>query len=128
MENGQLNDILSLLAATIFADGRVFSSEIETFLKAANTLTTLRKIEPKLSEAKLLAWYEMNKEDIREKITTPYFKDWFYVVVENLSDVEDKGSILSVMKDISQADGEVHVSERALVTLAARHWNIDFTA
>ena len=118
------NNILSLIAATIFADKRVYASEVETFMSASGKLAALQNANPKLSEARLLAWYELNKEDIRQKITTPYFKDWFYHILEQLSDVEDKQSILDVMHEISLADGSVHVSERALITLAKRFWGM----
>lgn len=118
------NDILSLVAATIFADKRVYASEVETFVKAAGKLNALQDTKLKLSEARLLVWYETNKDDIRQKITTPYFKDWFYEILERLSDVQDKHSILEVMQDISRADGTVHVSERALITLAKRYWDM----
>ena len=118
------NDILSLIAATIFADKRVYASEVETFLSASSKLKVLQDSKPALSEARLLAWYELNKDDIRQKITTPYFKDWFYHLLEQLSDVDDKQSILDVMHDISLADGSVHVSERALITLAKRFWGM----
>ena len=118
------NDILSLIAATIFADKRVYASEVETFLSASSKLKVLQDSKPALSEARLLAWYELNKDDIRQKITTPYFKDWFYQLLEQLSDVDDKQSILDVMHDISRADGSVHVSERALIALAKRFWGM----
>ena len=118
------NDILSLIAATIFADKRIYASEVETFLSASSKLKVLQDSKPALSEARLLAWYELNKDDIRQKITTPYFKDWFYHLLEQLSDVDDKQSILDVMHDISRADGSVHVSERALITLAKRFWGM----
>ena len=118
------DDILNLIAATIFVDKRIYASEIETFVKATAKLKALQEAKPKLSEAKLLAWYEANKDDIRKKTTTPYFKDWFYDLLKNLSDVQDKHSILDAMHDISLADGSVHVSERALITLAKRFWGM----
>ena len=120
----QTEHILSLLTATVFADKRVFSEEINVFLKGAARLDILRYNKTKMSETKLLLWYETNKASVKEKMVTPYFKDWFYDLLEKLSDVEDKDAILSVMEDISQADGELHVSERALSALAARYWDV----
>lgn len=118
------NDILSLIAASIFADKRVYASEIDAFVKASADLAALNDLTPKLSEARLLSWYEQNKDDIRSKIATPYFKDWFYDLLGRLSHVDDKRSILNAMQTISLADGTIHVSERALITLAKRHWNM----
>lgn len=116
------NNILSLIAATIFADKRVYASEIEIFCKATAKLKVLQKTTNKISEAKILVWYEMNKDDMCQKMTAPYFKDWFYNLLEQLSDVQDKQSILDIMHKISLADGDVHVSEMALTTLAKRYW------
>ena len=124
MFSTEQHNILSLIAATIFADKRVYESEIEVFGKATAKLKVLQETKPKHSEAEILVWYEMNKDDIRQKITTPYFKDWLYDLLEQLSYIQDKQSILDIMQKISLADGNVHVSERALTTLAKRYWGI----
>lgn len=120
-----LDDVLSLLGVTIIADKRVFSAEIEAFLKAAKDLKLARLIDPKLSEARLLAWYEMNKDDLTEKVHSPYFKTWFYDCLDSLADLPDKSALLKAMGDISLSDGELHVSERALIVLAKLHWKMD---
>ena len=119
-----LNNILSLIVATIFADKRIYDSEIDTFVKSTASLKIAKKLEPKLSRTRLLVWYDANQNDIRKKLETPYFKDWFYDLLDKLSEVQGKRAILKVMDDIARADGEVHVSERALITLAQRHWGI----
>lgn len=116
--------ILSLIAATIFADKHIYAAEIQMFIKVALDLNALEQMKPALSEAKILAWYELNKDDIRQKITTPYFKDWYYDILNTLSEVKDKQAILTAMEKIALADGSVHVSERALTMLAKRHWKI----
>jgi len=53
MISDELQNLLSLLAVTIFADKRVFAQEIETFLKTAESITEIRNVEETLSEAKL---------------------------------------------------------------------------
>ena len=118
----ELSNILNLIAVTILADKRIYASEIETFIKATSQLDAVKSLEPKISEARLLSWYELNKADIQEKIATPYFKDWFYKLLDQLAHIPEKKPILDVMKSIAEADGEVHVSERALMTLAERYW------
>ena len=80
----QTEHILSLLTATVFADKRVFSEEIKAFLKGAARLDILRYNKTKMSETKLLLWYETNKASVKEKMATPYFKDWFYDLLEKL--------------------------------------------
>jgi len=116
--------ILNLIATTIFADQRIHDSEVQVFAKAAAKLKLLQNARPELTEERILAWYENNKDNIFQHVKAPYFKDWLYDLLEQLSDVEGKESIIQIMEDISRADGSVHVSERALFTLAKRYWGI----
>ncbi|MDB2438638.1 TerB family tellurite resistance protein [Hellea sp.] len=122
MMTTQQHNILSLIAASIFADKRIFASEVEVFITSTQQLNRLKDMKSKLTEAELLQWYETHKEDIRQNISTPYFKDWFYDLLEKLSELRDKEALLDIMYKISIADGNVHVSERALITLAKRYW------
>ncbi len=124
MTPNELNNILSLIAAAIFADDHVYASEIEAFSKATSKLKFAQKTTPKLSEAKLLAWYDANKDTIKNSLSTPYFKDWFYALLKDLKDFPEKKAILDVMREISYADGEVHINERALTSLAANFWGL----
>ena len=124
MFSKDLHNILCLIAACIFADKHIYDSEIEAFVTSTLKLKIAKRLEPKLSKTRLLAWYEENKQTIRQRLETPYFKDWFYDLLNQLAKVPDKDSILNVMRDIARADGEVHISERALITLAERHWGI----
>lgn len=114
--------VLSLIAATIFADQRIYESEIKVFAKSSAKLKILRNA--KLTETKILAWYEANKDSLLHKVKTPYFKTWFYDLLEQLSDMDEKESVIDIMQKISRADNSVHVSERALFTLAKRYWGL----
>lgn len=122
--NIEAHNILNLISATIFADKRVHESEVKAFLNSTRNLKPLRQRVPNLSEAKLLSWYELNKDEVRNRLSTPYFKDWFYELLEALSSISDKASIVEAMRRVSEADGEIHVSERALIVLAERHWGL----
>lgn len=125
MSSKKLDNILSLLAATIFADHREHSAEIEVFLKAAIQLQIIKKLSPKITEDKLRLWYDSHKQDIGDKMNTPFYKDWIYNLLDQISDIDDKRSIISAMKDISKADGKVHINERVLFTLAAQYWGVE---
>ena len=120
-----LDDILSLLAASIFADKRILSSELDAFVEAGQNLDAAAMRGADLSEAALRVWYEQHNPGIRAKMATPYFKDWFYELLARLSDLPGKRKILEAMLFISRADGQVHVSERALITLAAQYWQVE---
>ena len=119
-----LNSVLNLIAATILADKRVFASEVEVFIREASRLELVKRLDPKMSEAKLLSWYELYKDAIEANLKTPYFKDWYYSLLEQISALPDKEHMLDVMRHISAADNEIHVSERALVALAERYWDM----
>ena len=120
-----LDSVLNLIAATILADKRVYASEVEVFIKQSSRLKLIRRLDPKISEAKLLSWYELNKDSINDRLSTPYFKDWFYATLDKIAELPDKQTILEVMRKISAADDDVHVSERALITLAERYWKLN---
>jgi len=118
----ELKDILSLIAATVLADKRILTSELDVFMTSTRQLDIVNQLEPTISEAKLKAWFERNKNDISQKLATPYFKDWLYEVLDRLKDVPNKAPILKVMQEISIADQDVHVSERTLIALSESYW------
>ncbi len=126
MISDQLHDLLSLLAATIFADKRVFATEIETFLKATENIKQIRKTEETISEAKLLSWFDSNADIIRSKLQTSEFEPWFYGCLNRLDGLHDKQSLIDVMTKIAKADDEFHISEQALVVLTAKNWNLEY--
>jgi uncharacterized tellurite resistance protein B-like protein len=118
-----LNSILNLIAATILADKRVYASEVEAFITETSKLALVKQLEPNISEAKLLAWYEMNKDAVEANLKGPYFKNWLYSLLDQISKLNGKDQILEVMNKIARADDNVHVSERALIRLAERYWD-----
>ena len=125
MLSREIDDLLSLLALMIFADKRVLENEISAFVRLADKLQVAREIEPKLSEAKLSVWFETNKEQLQAVLTRDDFETWLYERLDRLKPLPDKISILAVLCDIASSDGEVHVSEKALIKLTADRWNID---
>lgn len=128
MISNKLDDVLSLLAITIMADKRVFSTEIESFLKVANNLPCARLIDPSLSEARLLNWYEMNKGALRKKVNGSHFKPWFYDCLGRIGNAHNKEDLQAAIHKIALSDGDLHFSEQALMVLTARYWNIQVKA
>jgi len=125
MITDELNDLLSLLAATIFADKRVFAEEIETFIGVANRLQKSCKIDPPLSEGDLLDWFEANKNQIKANITAPEFETWLKNCLVRLDHISDKPVVLKIMTDIAKSDNEFHISEKALIVLTSRYWGLE---
>lgn len=152
MKRDDFNNVLSLMAAIIFADKQVYDSEINAFTQSVSQLdfdndftrspacqlnvTPDLSIEANPSEgdadnlngqvspSQLSEWYEKNQSHIRDSLSTPFYKDWFYNLLDQIADLPNKEKIITIMRDISKADGRVHVNERALITLAERHWGM----
>lgn len=124
MLSSHADDILTVLALTVFADKQVKQAEIDSFVQAANRLQLLRDIEPRMSEARLLAWFHNNKVKIISKMNSTDFELWYKSCLDRIQNVKDKNALLSIMGQISIADAEVHVNETALIIITARHWGI----
>lgn len=127
MISDELHDLLSLLAATIFADKRVFATEIESFLKTAASIKQIKKTDETISEAKLLSWFDSHADIIRSKLKTPGFEPWFYGCLNRLNGLYDKQALIDIMVKISEADDEFHISEHALIILTAKNWNLEYS-
>lgn len=118
----QMDDVLCLLMAVVLADKRIVSEEIEAFTAQSAKLQTTLNIDPRWSEAKTLVWYEMNKDEVQAQALGPNLETWLYERVSRLVRVENKAVILEAMRLVALADGELHVSEHALMVLVARRW------
>ena len=128
MISDELHDLLSLLAATIFADKRVFAKEIETFLKTTESIRRIQKTEDVISEAKLLSWFDSNVDIIRTKLQSTDFEQWFYGCLDRLDGLQGKQILIDTMTEIAMADDEFHISEQALIVLTANHWKLRLPA
>lgn len=122
MVSQNLDDLLSLLMAVIVADKRTFAEEIQVFVTEGVKLQTTLNMKPVMSEAKVLMWYELNKAAVKKNVLGPYLKTWLYDRLNRLAHIDNKPAILEAMRQVALADGEIHVSERALMVLAARQW------
>lgn len=124
MLSKDMDDLLSILALMIFADKRVHDNEVRAFVRLADKLQVARDIDPRLSEASLVNWYQENAANLRAVIEESNFESWFYSRLDRLKSLPNKLSVLSVLCDIASSDGEVHVSEKALIKLTAQRWDI----
>lgn len=117
--NIQVEALLTVIALSIFADERVLSSEISAFIKSAKDIEAHVTSDVPVTEAKLLMWFEMNRLRLSDKIRLgPIgFKHWFESVIAELSAYSDEAFVVDMLNRISVADGELHVSEKALSVL-----------
>ena len=123
----EIQDILTVLTIGIFADGKIHSNEVKVFIKSVSRLKLSNYDLPKISEAKALSWFELNKEDMNQKLSDPRseFDAWFLPILERVGQHADKDALLHLLTMIFLADNELHNSETALIALIRRMWNLD---
>lgn len=120
----EIDDILTLLALTILADKKVVEQEIDTFLRIAPEITKGLGLKKPMSQSKLMAWLYTNQAQIKPMLASPEFAKILIGLFTRTQNIPNKQAILNKMTEIAAADNEVHVSEKALIVLAAHHWNV----
>ena len=116
-----------VLTVGIYADKRIHASEVEVFIKSVSRVDLAKKDMPKLTEAKALAWFEMNKDHVRHIFSGPRseFDAWFIPILERVGRDADKPALLHLLNMIFLADHEMHVSETALMNLIKGVWKLE---
>jgi len=126
MISSDMNDIFLLLAVGIYADKKLYASEVEIFVKSVSRIKLSTVDNAKVSEAKALAWFEMNRADVKSKFDLPRsdFDEWFIPILKRIRKHAELDALKHMLQMIFLADNEVHVSEIALMTLVEREWGI----
>ncbi len=114
--------VLELLALTMFADKQVLAAEIQTFVDIVLRFQRENILTTKLTEADIILWYEEQKADLANVIQHGVFESWIEERLQNLRDFPDKHLLLRAIDEIANADGEKHISEKALEVLTAKKW------
>ena len=130
MGQSELDDILMVLLIGVYADKKIVSSEIKVFIRSVSRLNLSDRDLPKISEAKALAWFEMNKNHVREMFNSPRskFERWFLPILKRVEKHGNKTTLFQILDMIFKADNEVHISEKALAVLIKRVWGINKTS
>ncbi len=121
--NEQDRSIFELLAMTIFADKQIYASEIQAFTWFILELQANGVLVTEFSEAKIVLWYELNKERLQALNNHEDFETWLVGTLSLLSSVPEKEKIIEAIETISKSDNDEHISEKALKTLASRIWS-----
>ena len=126
MFNREIDAVLKVIALSIFADKRVLSSEITAFVESAELIQENVNSDIVITEAKLLLWFELNRADLREKISLKVteFEKWFVSLLEDLPVLPNKRFMTEAVERISNSDGEFHISEKALEVILNRVFNL----
>lgn len=122
MNDARSHDVLTLLALAIFADKKVYAREIEAFVDiAVNTFAKDSSVR-NLNEADVLLWYENNRADLKVYLAQADFRARISALFARLKGHTLQPHLIDALRYISKADGEVHVSELALIALAGKAW------
>jgi len=126
MFNREVEATLTIIALSIFADKRVLSTEITAFVKSADIIRRFVTSDLKITEAKLLLWFETNRVDINAKMQLrgDEFERWLDALLLDCASVSDKRFISNIIEHISKADGEVHIAEKALSVMLDRKFKM----
>ena len=122
MFNEDTHKVLSLFAAMVAADKRVYAVEIEMFMQVTIEFFEKTNIATPPSQARLLMWFDLNREIIQSKLTQRNFESWFEDLLSHVSDVYPAEYINQALDQIACADGELHISEKALMVLVEKYW------
>lgn len=114
--------VLELLALTMFADKQVLASEIQTFVAIVLRFQDENILTSQMSETEVIHWYEIHKGDLSKVVQHGIFETWIEERIHKLRDFPDKHLLLRGIDEIALADGEKHVSEKALEVLTAKKW------
>ncbi len=113
------NNVLDLLGLAVVADERVFAEEVFAFVKIGLALGA------GLSEARLHEWFSNNRSSLRARLNDRDFAQWLPTCLDKVANQYEPITILNHLRDIAASDQDIHVSETALIVLAARHWGLD---
>jgi len=122
MFNREIDAVLKVIALSIFADKRVLSEEITAFVKSADRIQSHLNSDIAITETKLLLWFELNRAELQGKMSLGAleFKRWFEILITEMPVLSDKRFITDIIEQISNSDGEFHISEKALEVMLER--------
>jgi len=122
MFNAETHELLCLFATMVVADKHVYAVEIDEFTESAIEFFAKIEHENTPSEARLLMWFEINRDNIRSKMTQDDFEPWFENLMHRVAAVYPSKTVIEAMIKIAQSDNEVHISEKALLMLVDKYW------
>ena len=128
MLDTELEDILTVLAVGVYADKRIFASEIQAFTRSVSGVALSRRENSTVTGAQALLWFEMNKDEIRDKFEgpRPEFDAWIIPILERVSEHGNIDELIGILDIISVADDEFHISEKAFIVLVQKIWGLNW--
>lgn len=122
MFKDDIHKLLCVFTMMVVADKRIYAVEIDAFTKSGIQFFEKTTSGPVPSQARLLMWFEMNREYVKSKVTQNNFEAWFEGLIDDVSQNYSIKAVIDVMQAIAEADEEVHISEKALLVLVKKYW------
>lgn len=110
-----IESALHLLGLMIVIDRQVKRDEVNCFMACASALQSAAQERPKISQTRLLYWFELKRERLIEmtRLEKPAFQRQIDDFVIGLRDFPNVFLICKMMNKISCADGHIDSRERA---------------
>lgn len=123
---GELDDIMTLLAIGVVADGRVAHEETKVFQKAVAKITLSNSGIELPSEEAAMSWFSHYQSDIRSIVTGPVstYESRLNALLDSLASHIRPEALIHILQMISIADGELHESETELIAFIKHRWQI----
>ena len=122
MFKAETHDLLSLFATMVLADKKVYAVEVEAFSTSVIEFFIKTDLSPVPTQEQLFEWFEANRETIKLKHTQADFEMWFEALMQRVDQVYSIKAVVEVMETIALSDGELHISEKALMVLVDKYW------
>ena len=118
-----LSNLLAILASTFLAGNPNCDVKINGCTADIYVLRLVNHLGFKVSEARLIYWFELNRDTISGMLNSDEFKSWYYDILKSLDHVIDKRSVLDTMHQISNLNTGKSVNVQALIALTERYWS-----
>ncbi len=126
VSKSQFDDLLTLLAISIFIDGNVANSELEVFKKTVSRIKLSKFDVPKLSETQAHAWFNQHFENTRTVMSGSKidFDTKLSDLLDRIAIHAKPGALVHIIHMISLADGSLHQNETKLIDFVKQHWGV----
>ena len=123
--DSETEDVLNLLLFVITADSKILKEEIESFRTVAAELNLSDRQGIALSDQWVSNWFEKNSEAVRQESGRPEADSKLVHLFIRLQKWPNKIKLLDALCHVAASDGQFHINEKVLITLAAAYWDIN---
>lgn len=113
------------MALVIIADDRVFEEEVSEFVNAVTALQNSVEFQTPVESQNLRDWFNSHEHELNSLMQSPRADAEIAKLFVRLNTMSDKKNMLKGMLSVAVSDGEIHLNEKILMSMAALYWNLD---